>query len=95
MYDQDLMMSAFDHRNPLRDIVYPLSNVDIHIEHLCERPISIVHFLEYEINDLCKLERWLRDTKPIDQHHVGWLHVHELLEKKKITGCVDIQSHLL
>lgn len=72
MYDRDLMMFAFDHRNPLEDIVYPLSNVDIHIEHLYEKPISIVHFLEYDLNDLCKLEQLLRDRRPIDQHHVDW-----------------------
>ena len=95
MYDQDLMMSAFDHKNPLRDIVYLLSNVDSHIEHLCGRPISIVHFLEYDLNDLCKLERWLRDRKPIDQHHDDWLHVHESLEKKKISRFVHMESHLL
>ena len=77
MYDPNLRMFAFDHRNPLIDIVYQLSNEDKNIEHLYVIPKPIVHSLEYDSDDLYKLEQWSRDTKPIDQHHVDWLHVHE------------------
>jgi hypothetical protein len=82
MFDQDLRMFAFDHKNPLINIVYQVLNVDMNIEHLFVRPISIVHFLVYDSDDLYKLEQLLINKIPIDQHHVDSLHVHELLKKK-------------
>ncbi len=77
MSDQDLMMFAFDHKIPLVNIVDQVLNVDMNIEHLYVIPIPIVHFLEYDLNDLYKHVQLLINMIPIDQHHVDLLHVHE------------------
>lgn len=77
MFDRDLKIVAFDHKNPLINIVDQVSNVDKSIEHLDEISIPIVHFLVYDLNDLYKHVRLSRDRIPIDQHHVDLLLEHE------------------
>ena len=57
MFDQDSMMFAFDHKNPLINILDWLLNVDKNIEHLFLLPKPIVHFLEFCSDDLCKHEQ--------------------------------------